>query len=96
MRIPPYETTRLTFWSGDDVGVWVRAELPGSRAELQAIGEHVALAAANRSHRVFVWLYASGPALALTFVEAGRSEPLTYVAEPLMAWAYSGAGLGRA
>jgi hypothetical protein len=38
----------------------------------------------------------SGPALALTFVEAGRSEPLTFVAEPLMVWAYSGAGLGRA
>ena len=101
MRIPPYETTRLTFWNGDDVGVWVRAELPGSRAELKAIGEHVALAAANRSHRIFVWLYASdmdmsGPALALTFVEAGRSEPLTFVAEPLMVWAYSGAGFGRA
>lgn len=102
MRIPPYETTRLTFWNGDDVGVWVRAELPGSRAELQAIGEHVARSAADRSRRVFVWLYTSemdtsGPAVALTFVEAGTSTPLTtFVAEPLMLWAFSGAGLGRA
>lgn len=101
MRIPPYETTRLSFWNGEDVGVWVRAELPSTRAELKVIGEHVARAAANRTHRVFVWLYAAdmdtnGPALALTFVEAGRTEPLTFVAEPLMVWAYSGAGLGKA
>lgn len=102
MRMPPYETTRLTFWNDDDVGVWVRAELPGSRADLRAIGEHVARSAANRSRRVFVWLYASdmdpdGPALALTFLEAGGSAPMTtFSAESLLIWAFSGTGLGRA
>jgi len=102
MRMPPYETTRLTFWNGDDFAIWVRAEMPGSHEELQAIGEHVARSAVKRSRRVFVWLYTSdmninGPALALTFMEAGEPKPLTsFIAGPLMAWVYSGADVGHA
>ncbi|UCG75943.1 MAG: hypothetical protein JSV95_01035 [Gemmatimonadota bacterium] len=102
MRKLPYVTTRLTFWNGDDFAVWVRAELPGSHRELQAIGEHVARDAVKRSRRVFVWLYTSdmdtnGPAFGLTFMASDRSEPLTtFVADPLMAWAFSGADVGRA
>ncbi len=102
MRVPPYETTGLIFWNGDDRVTWVRAEVPGSHVELQAIGEHIARSAVKRSRRVFVWLYASdmdtsGPALALTFMEAGASKPLTtFSAGSLMAWAFSGADVGRA
>ena len=79
------------------LGLKVRVDTPVERHALPQIGEAWARANSDRAQRVWVWLYGSdmdeeGPAIAVTYLEAGRDPVSDFVPSSTLLLYYLGAG----
>ena len=79
------------------LGLKVRVDTPVDRHALPQIGEAWARANSDRAVKVWVWLYgadmdAEGPAIAVTYLEAGREPVSDFVPASTLLLYYLGSG----
>lgn len=79
------------------LGLKVRVDTPVDRLQLPRIGEAWARANSDRARKVWVWLYGDGmdedgPAIAVTFLEAGAEPVSDFVPASTLMLYYLGAG----
>ncbi len=79
------------------LGLKVRVEAPVERHSLPRIGEAWARANGDRAHKVWVWLYgddmdSEGPAISVTYLEAGQEPVSDFVPASTLLLYYLGSG----